>query len=52
MDPDDSDFFDRDKKEIDYTDWKADIMKTFNYKTKRSLFKKCFGMVFANSIEL
>lgn len=39
VDPDDTDFFDCEIGDIAYAEWRESIMKYFNYKTKRALFK-------------
>lgn len=40
VEPDNFCFFDRDRVSLCYKSWIADLMKAFNYKTKRALFKK------------
>lgn len=39
IDPDDTDYFDCDRGDAIFASWTEDIMRAFNYKTKRSMFK-------------
>ncbi|MBI6548645.1 contact-dependent growth inhibition system immunity protein [Xenorhabdus lircayensis] len=40
VDPDDNDFFHRDRADVRYKNWIAEAMEKGGYKTKRALFKK------------